>query len=48
MTHTGNLSYLNSLHRKYGIWEYNMYILKKWCDGKMTVEFIKIGRKEDE
>jgi len=43
--HTGNLSYLNRVHRQYGVWEYNMYQLKRWSDGKITVEFRK---KEDE
>ena len=39
MIHSGNLSYLNSVHRKYGVWKYNMFMLKQWSDGKMTVEF---------
>ena len=41
MIHTGNLSYLNKLHRQYGIWTYNMFTLKEWSDGKLTVEFRK-------
>lgn len=45
MIHTGTISYLNSVHRKYGVWKYNMLTLKRWSDGKMTVEFRK---KEDE
>ena len=45
MIHTGNISYLNSVHRKYGVWKYDMYTLKRWPNGKMTVEFRK---KEDE
>jgi hypothetical protein len=39
MIHSGNISYLNSVHRKYGVWKYNMFMLKQWSDGKMTVEF---------
>jgi hypothetical protein len=39
MIHSGNLSYLNSEHRIYGVWKYNMFMLKQWSDGKMTVEF---------
>ena len=42
--HSGNLSYLNRVHRQYGIFNYNMFLLKQWSDGKMTVEF----RKKDE
>jgi hypothetical protein len=45
MIHTGTISYLNSVHRKYGVWKYDMYTLKRWPNGKMTVEFRK---KEDE
>jgi hypothetical protein len=45
MIHTGNLSYLNKVHRSYGVWKFNMFLLKKWSDGKMTVEF---REKEDE
>lgn len=45
MIHTGNLSYLNSVHRKYGVWKYTMTTLKRWSDGKMTVMF---KEKEDE
>jgi hypothetical protein len=37
--HSGNLSYLNRIHRQYGIFKYNMFVLKNWSDGKMTVEF---------
>ncbi len=43
--HSGNLSYLNRVHKQYGTHTYNMYLLKKWSDGKLTVEFRK---KEDE
>lgn len=43
--HSGNLSYLNRVHKQYGTHAYNMYLLKKWSDGKLTVEFRK---KEDE
>jgi hypothetical protein len=43
--HSGNLSYLNRVHKEYGVWKYNMFMLKKWSDGKMTVEF---REKEDE
>jgi hypothetical protein len=39
MIHSGNLSYLNSVHRSYGVWQYYMHTLKQWSDGKMTVEF---------
>lgn len=39
MIHSGNLSYLNSVHRKYGVWKYYMHTLKQWSDGKYTVEF---------
>ena len=39
MIHTGNLSYLNKVHRSYGVWKYTMVTLKHWSDGKMTVEF---------
>lgn len=42
MIHTGNLSYLNKLHKQYGIWKYNMFALKQWSDGKLTVEFRKV------
>jgi hypothetical protein len=45
MIHTGTISYLNSVHRKYGIWKYTMVTLKRWSDGKMTVMFERI---EDE
>jgi hypothetical protein len=45
MIHTGNLSYLNKVHRQYGVWKYNMYLLRQWSDGKMTVQF---KEKEDE
>ena len=45
MIHSGNLSYLNSVHRKYGVWKYNMFVLKQWSNGKMTVIF---KEKEDE
>lgn len=45
MIHSGTLSYLNRLHRQYGIWKYSMYVIKRWSDGKLTVEFRK---KEDE
>ena len=45
MIHTGSISYLNSIHRKYGVWKYDMFTLKRWSDGKMTVMFRK---KEDE
>jgi len=44
MIHSGTISYLNKVHRKYGIWEYDMFMLNQWPDGKMTVEFRK---KED-
>jgi len=40
MIHSGNLSYLNKVHRSYGVWKYRMHILKCWSDGKMTVQFI--------
>jgi len=43
--HSGNMSYLNRVHKEYGVWKYNMFMLKKWSDGKMTVEF---REKEDE
>jgi len=39
MIHTGTISYLNSVHRKYSIWKYTMVTLKRWSDGKMTVMF---------
>jgi hypothetical protein len=39
MIHTGNASYLNSVHRKYGVLKYDMFMLKRWPNGKMTVEF---------
>jgi hypothetical protein len=46
LIHTGNLSYLNKVHRGYGgIHRYWMKLLKQWSDGKMTVEFME---KEDE
>jgi hypothetical protein len=45
MIHRGTISYLNSVHRKYGVWKYDMYTLKRWSDGKMTVIF---KEKEDE
>ena len=45
MIHSGTISYLNSVHRKYGVWKYNMLTLKRWSDGKMTVMFERI---EDE
>ena len=45
MIHTGTISYLNSVHRKYGVWKYSMLTLKRWSDGKMTVMFERI---EDE
>lgn len=41
MIHSGNLSYLNAVHRKYGVYKYWMKLLKNWSDGKMTVEFIR-------
>ena len=44
MIHSGTLSYLNKVHRSYGVWKYNMVTLKRWSDGKMTVEF---REKED-
>lgn len=37
--HSGTLSYLNRVHRKYGVWKYNMFMVKCWPDGKMTVIF---------
>lgn len=43
--HSGNMSYLNKVHKQYGVHTYNMYMLKTWSDGKITVEFRK---KEDE
>jgi len=39
MIHSGNISYLNSVHRSYGVWKYSMVVLKRWSDGKMTVMF---------
>lgn len=45
LIHTGNLSYLNKVHRGYGIYRYWMKQLRQWPDGKMTVEFME---KEDE
>ena len=45
MIHSGTLSYLNSVHRKYGVWKYYMHTLKQWSDGKYTVEF---REKKDE
>jgi hypothetical protein len=46
LIHTGNLSYLNRVHRNYGVHRYWMKLLKHWSDGKTTVEFME--RKEDE
>lgn len=43
--HSGNLSYLNRVHKQYGIFKYWMRVLNVWSDGKMTVEFV---RREDE
>ena len=43
--HSGTLSYLNKVHRSYGVWQYYMHTLKQWSDGKYTVEF---RAKEDE
>jgi len=40
MIHSGTLSYLNKVHRSYGVWEYRMHTLKCWSDGKYTVQFI--------
>ena len=37
--HSGTLSYLNKVHRSYGVWQYYMHTLKQWSDGKYTVEF---------
>ena len=45
LIHSGNISYLNKVHKQYGVYKYNMYMLKQWSDGKMTVEF---REKEDE
>ena len=45
LIHSGNLSYLNKVHRGYGTHRYWMKLLKQWTDGKMTVEFME---KEDE
>lgn len=46
MIHTGNLSYLNKVHReKYGTWKYWMKILKVCSNGKYTVMFVE---KENE
>lgn len=42
--HSGNLSYLNRVHKQYDIFKFNMFLLKQWSDGKMTVEF----REKDE
>ena len=39
MIHSGTLSYLNKVHRSYGVWKYTMVTLKRWSDGKMTVMF---------
>ena len=39
MIHSGNLSYLNKLHKQYGIWKYSMKVLKVWSDSKYTVLF---------
>ena len=47
MIHSGNLSYLNSVHRKYGVWKYNMFMLKQWSNGKMTVEFREKTRMQE-
>lgn len=43
--HSGDLSYLNRVHKQYGIFKYWMRVLNVWSDGKMTVEFV---RREDE
>lgn len=37
--HSGNLSYLNNVHRKYGRTNYYMVMLKVWPNGKFTVGF---------
>lgn len=41
MVRSGSLSYLNQVHKEYGIWTYRMKILKRWADGKYTVLFEK-------
>ena len=41
LIHTGNLSYLNRVHRNYGVHRYWMKLLKHWSDGKTTVEFVE-------
>lgn len=43
MIHSGTLSYLNGVHRRYGgIFKYRMVVLKRWSDGKLTVKFEKV------
>jgi hypothetical protein len=37
--HSGSMSYLNKLHKQYGVFKFNMKILKKWSDDKYTVSF---------
>lgn len=39
--HSGDMNYLNRLHRQYGRNQYKMVVLKQWSDGKVTVEFVK-------
>lgn len=41
LIHTGNLSYLNRVHRNYGVHRYWMKLLKRWPNGKTTVEFVE-------
>jgi hypothetical protein len=42
MLHTGNLSYLNKVHREqYGVNKYWMKTIRRWSDKKFTVMFIK-------
>ncbi len=41
LIHSGNLSYLNKVHRGYGTHRYWMKYIKRWADGKITVEFIE-------
>lgn len=41
MIHTGTISYLNKIHKQYGVHKYWIKTLKVWCDGKHTVEFVK-------